>query len=37
MKDEMVRDRLVVGQRDQNLSEPLQIDAELIMLKKAVD
>ena len=25
----MIRDRLVVGQRDQSLSEPLQMDAEL--------
>ena len=36
LKEEMIRDRLVVGLNDQSLSERLQMDAELT-LKKAVD
>ena len=36
IKDEMVKDRLVVGLKDQALSDRLQMDSELT-LKKAVD
>ena len=33
MRDEMMRDRLVVGIRDGQLSEHLQLDAELTLEK----
>ena len=33
LKDEMFRDRLVVGIRDQELSEKLQLDSELTLEK----
>ena len=33
MKDEMIRDRIVVGIRDRPLSEHLQLDAELTLEK----
>ena len=33
MKDEMIRDRLVVGIRDSSLSEKLQLDPALILAK----
>ena len=38
MKDEMIRDRLVVGIRDSNLSERLQLDSDLTLdkAKKAI-
>lgn len=36
LKDELIRDRLVVGLRDKNLSEKLQLDANLT-LEKAVN
>ena len=35
LHDEMIRDRLVVGLRDANLSEKLQLDSELT-LEKAI-
>ena len=38
LRDEMIRDRLVVGIRDSNLSEHLQLDADLNLdkAKKAI-
>ena len=38
VKDEMIRDRLVVGIQDMALSEKLQLDAELTLekAKKAI-
>ena len=33
LKDQMIRDRIVVGIRDQSLSERLQMDAELTLDK----
>ncbi|XP_064469482.1 uncharacterized protein LOC135384188 [Ornithodoros turicata] len=35
LKDELIRDRLVVGLRDKNLSEKLQLDANLTLEKAA--
>ena len=34
LKDEMIRDRLVVGIRDTALSQPLQLDPELTLDKR---
>ena len=33
MKEEMIRDRLVVGNQDKTLSERLQMEAELTLVK----